>query len=92
MSKTASTALEKGNIFSELDNDILGIRCRLDDILALNAAMYSILDRLLEHDKARSDTDILCTLVRIQKQSINTTDEALIAFWDKVPLDRLMNI
>lgn len=86
MSKTADTPSQERSLFSELDDDFMEIKSRLEDIGALNAAMYSILDRLLEHDKAKSDTDILCSLTGIQERIISTVDEKLIAFWNKVPL------
>lgn len=86
MSKEANKSSEERSIFAELDDDFLEIRCCLEEARALNAAMYSILDKLLDHDKAKSDTDNLSTLVRIQEHTISTIDEELITFWNKVSI------
>jgi len=86
MSKETNKSSEERSIFAELDDDFLKIRCCLEEARALNAAMYSILDKLLDHDKAKSDTDNLSTLVRIQEHTISTIDEELITFWNKVSI------
>lgn len=76
---------KKNSIYSEMDDSFLSLSSLKDDVLALNSAMFSILDAMLDHADVnyRKEIDTIFSIVKIQERILKSMHTDMDQIWDK---------